>query len=278
MKKLKFAEKRDDNETVTTQNPWKILIADDEEEVHVITKAVLAEFNFENRGLLFLSAYSGIEAQQIIQDADDIALIFLDVVMESEHAGLETAKWIRDVYKNRDVRIALRTGQPGNAPEQSVIRDYDINDYKEKTELTTNKLFTTVVSSLRSYRDIMTIKKNRDGLESIIKASSDIFKIDSFEGFVQGVMHQLMSLIELKNGDGHKSAFSVLKNSDGYQILGKSGVFEDQHEHELISDDIEVMFDEALENKTHITRDNNMVYFFETESGTASLFYFIGCS
>ncbi len=79
------------------------------------------------------------------------------------------------------MRIVLRTGQPGQAPERSVITDYDINDYKEKTELTATKMFTLMYSVLRGYREIMAIEANKRGLEKVIEASADIFGIRSME-------------------------------------------------------------------------------------------------
>lgn len=89
--------------------------------------------------------------------------------MESDDAGLQVAKYIREVAKNNHIRIILRTGQPGQAPERQVIVNYDINDYKSKTELTAQKLFTVVMSSLRSYRDILAIDQSRQGLEKLLK-------------------------------------------------------------------------------------------------------------
>jgi len=143
----------------TDQNHWKIMLVDDEKEIHHVTKLALKDFAYEGKGLAFVSAYSAQEARQLIQSHSDTALILLDVVMETDHAGLALAKYIRETLGNNFVRIILRTGQPGQAPEGTVIVDYDINDYKAKTELTTQKLFTTIVTALRSYRDITTLDK-----------------------------------------------------------------------------------------------------------------------
>jgi two-component system sensor histidine kinase ChiS len=120
---------------------WKIIIIDDEAEIHNVTKLVLNDFTFDGKSLTFISAYSGEEAKGLIEKHPDTALILLDVVMETDDAGLEVVKYIRDVLGNLLVRIILRTGQPGQAPEDVVIINYDINDYKTKTELTTRKLF-----------------------------------------------------------------------------------------------------------------------------------------
>ena len=128
------------------EEAWIIMIVDDEPGVHEITKLVMRDFQFDGRGLKFVHCYSGSEALTVLKQRDDIALILLDVVMETDHAGLDLAKQVREELNNYQVRIVLRTGQPGQAPEEQVIRAYDINDYKEKTELTHGKLFTVFYS------------------------------------------------------------------------------------------------------------------------------------
>ena len=155
---LLFAEE-DDAVEAEGRSSWKVMLVDDELEIHNITTLSLEDFVFENKPLTFISAYSGQEARELIKTHTDTALILLDVVMETDNAGLEVVKYIREELGNHFVRIVLRTGQPGQAPEQKVIVDYDINDYKAKTELTTQKLFTTVITALRAYRHLTTIER-----------------------------------------------------------------------------------------------------------------------
>jgi signal transduction histidine kinase len=131
---------------------WKILIVDDENEIHQVTKLALDDFIFDHKKLMFLSAFSGLDARQVLRENPDIAVVLLDVIMETEDAGLALVKYIRETLQNRAVRIILRTGQPGQVPERQVIIDYDIDDYKTKTELTSQKLFTTVITALRSFK------------------------------------------------------------------------------------------------------------------------------
>jgi CheY-like chemotaxis protein len=163
--------------------PWKVLVVDDEPDVHTVTRLTLSRFRLDGRSLQFLNAYSGAEARKILSEHQDIALIFLDVVMETETAGLDVVRWLRGEVGNTFTRIVLRTGQPGQAPEESVIVEYDINDYKEKTELDRKKLFTTTFAALRAYRDIMEVEQAhrfqlsyREGLERVIDASAHIFR------------------------------------------------------------------------------------------------------
>jgi adenylate cyclase len=114
--------------------PWKIMLVDDEEEVHQVTRVALRTFSFEGRRLEFVSAYSGEQARRILPEHPDTAVILLDVVMEEDDAGLKVARFVREEHGNRMARIVLRTGQPGQAPEPRVIVEYDIHDYKNKTE------------------------------------------------------------------------------------------------------------------------------------------------
>lgn len=177
---------------------WSVLIVDDDPEVHSVTVLALAGFAFAGKGLRFLHAHSGAEARQVLETRDDIALMLLDVVMETEHAGLDLVEYVRNALGNRFVRIVLRTGQPGQAPELEVITRYDINDYKYKTELTRQRLFTTVYTGLSTYRDLIALEANRRGLEKVIDASARIFELRSLDQFAQGVLEQLAALLFLE--------------------------------------------------------------------------------
>jgi len=165
---LQFAD--DDDTPAPSAEPWKILIVDDDREIHAVTRIALRNFSFEGRSLHLMSAYSAREARQLIAEHPDTAMILLDVVMEEEDAGLRVVRFLRDEQNNHMTRIVLRTGQPGQAPEHDVIVNYDINDYKSKTELSRQRLFTTVVASLRSFRDLRGIADARAQLELALQA------------------------------------------------------------------------------------------------------------
>ncbi|HNX58094.1 MAG TPA: DUF3369 domain-containing protein, partial [Spirochaetota bacterium] len=194
---LVFAEEKDNHTSAGSREKWKLLIVDDEEDVHKVTKLVLGGFSFSGREIELISSYSRSDAEKKLREIPDIAIILLDVVMEEDDAGLRLVKFIRNDLGNNLARIILRTGQPGQAPEAKIVIQYDINDYKSKTELTAEKLITTVVSALRSYRDIVTIDRSRKGLEKIINASATIFELQSLKTFVSGVLLQLVSILHL---------------------------------------------------------------------------------
>jgi len=145
---------RKENESL---EKWKILIVDDEEDIHSVTRIALKGFTFRGKPVEFYDAFSAAEAEKILKEHPDIALILLDVVMETTNAGLDLVKVIRDKLGNKVTQIIIRTGQPGQAPERDVIVSYEINDYKTKTELTSFKLFTVALASLRAFEAIQQI-------------------------------------------------------------------------------------------------------------------------
>lgn len=179
---------------------WKVMIVDDDEAVHQVTQLVLGDFQFENKPLEFIHSYSAKDAYEQIQQNPDTALMLLDVVMETDQAGLDLVRRIRTELCNRQVRIILRTGEPGQAPEEKVIVDFDINGYKEKTELTAQRLFTTVYSALRSYRDITIIERNKRGLEKVIESTAYIFGHENSRDFASAVLEQVATLLRMDHG------------------------------------------------------------------------------
>ena len=179
------------------QRLWRVLIVDDDVDVHAVTRLALRNVSFKGRELELFSAYSGKEAFAILRDTPDIALVLLDVVMETDDAGLILARRIREELNNTIVRVVLRTGQPGQAPEQRVIIDYDINDYKAKTELTTQKLFTTVISALRAYESLMMLERSRIGLGKILAGATNLYQIHSLREFASGVLNQVSAILDV---------------------------------------------------------------------------------
>ncbi|MEA5598656.1 ATP-binding protein, partial [Rivularia sp. UHCC 0363] len=196
------------NVNIAPTETWKILVVDDEPAVHQVTQLALKNFVFSGKSLSFFSAYSSQEAKQLIVAHPDTALILLDVVMDTNNAGLEVVQYIREELKNRRVRIILRTGQPGDAPEESVMINYDINDYKLKVELTRQKLITTTIAALRSYRDIIIIEeqsiKLAEALENVQKTQFQLVqseKMSALGNLVAGVAHEINNPVGCVSGN-----------------------------------------------------------------------------
>lgn len=148
-----------DESTNPDQKPWKVLIVDDDEQIHAVTKFTLQNFRFKGRPIEFYSAYSGGEAREVLLACSDFAMVFLDVVMETTHAGLDLVGYIREDLRNSLIRIVIRTGQPGDTPEEKIIQDFDINDYRLKTDLTHHKIWTLTTACLRSYEKLVSLEE-----------------------------------------------------------------------------------------------------------------------
>ncbi|MFL0801990.1 MAG: DUF3369 domain-containing protein [Agarilytica sp.] len=275
----------------TTPKPglgWKVLVVDDEPEVHNITKLALDDFSFENKALQIISAYTGIEAMQAFDTHPDIALVFLDVVMESDDAGLAVVKHIREQLSNKFVRIILRTGQAGNAPEREVILNYDINDYKEKTSFDSTKLFTATLSGLRAYNDIMRVEaarksldRYRTGLEEVIESSANLFEIRSLRQFARGLLVQLASILHIDKNTllVRCHGWTVTENKGEYQVLAGTGSFCDSLEpREMLPSDVITYLDRACQKKECIYDGDKFVGYFPTKVGKVNLIYLDGVS
>jgi response regulator RpfG family c-di-GMP phosphodiesterase len=255
--------------------PWKVLLVDDEPDIHDVTKLTLTRFRLDGRALSFLHAYSGAEAKEVLAREKDIALVFLDVVMEREDSGLEVARWMRQDLDNQFTRIVLRTGQPGQAPEERVIVDYDINDYKEKTELDRTKLFTTTFAALRAYRDIMKVEEARrvqhnyrEGLERVIAASGHLFRQRNLKDFANGLLQQVVALLRLEQSMLLRlSGASLITGESKYEVLARIGEIGEGE----IGPELVAQLDDARHNRISRLHGDTYVGYFPNSSGKASL-------
>ena len=266
--------------------PWKVLIVDDEESVHRVTQLVLKDVTFDGRPIELLEAHSGAAAKAILeQEGTNIALAMIDVVMETDDAGLRLVQVIRDDLQNEMTRIVLRTGQPGQAPEEQIIQEYDINDYKDKTELTGTKLKTLLYSSLRSYRDIQTIDHQRSSLETVIHAIGHINQISSLSRLASAILSQLISLLNFEPDSIYCSTRRIYKDKPRFTVLAATGAMESLlHEAETSTttidyDEVELpielqkVFNQALEQKRSLHTEHGYIAYHAGVSGAESLLY-----
>lgn len=270
-----FAEDAKEKVAVVEQ-PWRLLIVDDEPEIHTVTRLALEGFNFHDRPIEYLSAHSGAEACELMEKEDDIALILLDVVMEKEDAGLEVVKYIRENLNNKIVRIVLRTGQPGQAPPLSVITEYDINDYKEKSELTAERLITTVYTGLSCYHDMIALENSRKGLERVVEAISNILAMDSVFPLAKGILEQLTALLHL-GGDAvlsQSNGLAVSKENNELNILASTMESDDGASE--IDPIVLARINEAIIAKENVYGEGYFVIYGEVEGDVANLLYIKG--
>jgi diguanylate cyclase (GGDEF)-like protein len=204
-----------------TEPTWRVLIVDDDDDVHQVTRFALHDTLILGRRLEFLEARSAAEAERILQHESDIACILLDVVMETERAGLDLVGFVRDKLANHRIQIVLRTGQPGYAPELSVIRDLDINDYRSKGELTHTRLITTLTAAIRAYHQLLTIEINRQGLEKMVEGTSELARQRKSGPFCDSVLAQLARLLRV---DSNSLLCCTNSNAaSGWEVLASSG-------------------------------------------------------
>ncbi|WP_407167320.1 DUF3369 domain-containing protein [Bradyrhizobium sp. ORS 111] len=263
----------DDTESPPEDSParkWKIAVIDDDHAVHEGTRFALSDYNLNGATLEILSAYSAAEGRTLMRDNPDIAAVLLDVIMETDVAGLELVEYIRNEIKNETVRIILRTGQPGQAPERRVIVQYDINDYKAKTELTADKLFTSLTAALRSYQQLERMVQTRRGLEIIIDAASTLYDFKSMQRLAEGVLTQLASLLNVDcagilvlrdNGNAAADDFSVLACSGCYsRFIGTTSS-------KALDQDLREMVEAAFQRRKNEFADHRSVLYSRTGSG-----------
>jgi diguanylate cyclase (GGDEF)-like protein len=273
---LTFIDERESPLEAAAIQARRILIVDDDEDVHQATTFALQDLEILSHPLEFLHAYSAAEAESILLRESHIAVILLDVVMESEDAGLRLVERIRHGLGLSNPRIILRTGQPGYAPELSAIRDYDINDYKTKNELTRTRLYTSVTAAIRSYDQICKLDASRKGLELIIAASGRLVAENGLQAFAAGIITQIAALLGV-GAEGVVCAQEVPSEEDSKPgappsiiVVAAAGRFADQiqrHINEIDSERVRDAISRCLSKKTNLIEERAVALFFPARNG-----------
>ena len=271
-----FADEDDKPLTTKQKLKWKILIVDDEPDVHHVTSLVLSNFDFDGAELELLHAFSAKEAREVLARHTDIAVGFIDVVMETSDAGLNLIRYIREDLSNYMMRLVLRTGQAGEAPEEQVIKNYDINDYKNKTELTAAKLKTLIYATLRAYRDILTIEQHKQGLERIIKATINFLDCNSLTEFASAVLQQVANVLGLSNTKIMCCAAINNPSQDvEFKLLAFSGIETTARVYDStpLPKEISQLFSDAHTRRQSLHDKQYFVGYFINNSGLENLLY-----
>ncbi|WP_108649580.1 DUF3369 domain-containing protein [Dongshaea marina] len=253
---------------------------DDEADIHQLTTMVIKDLHCFGRPLKLLNAYSGQEARALLKANPQTALVLLDVVMETDHEGLEVARYIRETLKNRHTRILLRTGQPGQAPELETVVDYDINDYKEKTELTAQKLKVAIYTSIRCFRDIQTIENTKRNLEKLLRSTHQLYHQQAIREFAIHVLEQLTILLHL----GSDALYYKIENpalDDKYlakEVLVGIGDFSQYTNlsHEELPDEFNAELDLARQRKHLYAHGDHYLAYFRSPHGCEHILYVKG--
>jgi len=251
---------------------WDVLIVDDDPEIHSVTKLALSGVEFWGRILRFHHAYSAAEAIEVLSNTPNISVILLDVVMESDDAGLNAVKHIRETLQNHSVRIILRTGQPGYAPEEQVIREYDINDYKTKTELTRSKLVTSLVTAIRSYEQICKLEYQGQALNNILSASKAILGFTDIKAFTMAVIKQLSVILDC---EAQGIVCGSLDDTNRIQVLGGCQEYSDffgQGVEQLDNGRVILQVQKCFEQLEHQYTDHDGTFLLKSKNRQAAIF------
>jgi len=254
----------------TPASRWKVAIIDDDAAVHDGTRFALDDYSLHGRGLELISARSAAEGRALLRSHPDTAVVLLDVVMETEGAGLDLVQYVREELGNETVRIILRTGQPGQAPERRVVVDYDINDYKAKTELTADKLFTALTAALRSYEQLRKLTETRRGLEIIIDAAATLFDQRSLTRLAEGVLTQLSSLMAIECVGILVLRERKPSGGNGITVLAGSGCYKDFagiDTKQPLDEVLLQLISEAFERRCHDFAPGRCILYIGTGSG-----------
>ena len=256
--------------------PWIIGIIDDEPLVHQATRFALQDVEIDGRPLLFLSAYSGEQGYELIRQQPEMALVFIDVIMEREDSGLVLVDRIRNELGNKLIQIVIRTGRPGDVPEEDVITRYAINSYRTKNELTRNRLFIVIATGLRNFSLLQSINSSRNSLRSLITAAGNILQHRSVKDFSNAVLLQFCSLFDLSYGcvfcvskfpsDG---PFIYTKMDKSVTVFAASHSFTQYQDKDLESLDLPIfqVAKQALAAKRHVFEDDFGCLYLSTSSG-----------
>ena len=243
---------------------WRVLIVDDDADVHSTTTFALDRLEMHGRPLEFLHAYSAAQAIALLEREDDIAVILLDVVMEQADAGLHLVRHVRDTLGRHDVRIILRTGQPGYAPEMDAIRGYDINDYRTKSELTRTKLYTSVAAAIRAYQQIHALEDSRTGLAEVVRANTERMALHSVGEMTLGILREVAALAG-QPADGLLCGCPPGAAAGGWHVLASCGPAADLVRDGVLAADARgpaAAIATALAERRNLYRDGHLALYF----------------
>ena len=182
-----------------------VLLVDDEPDVLSVSKLAMRNFEVFGMPITIYTAQSKAEAIELIHSKFSVEaqpgallnLAFIDVVMETDTAGLELCDYIRNTLKNKFTQIYIRTGQPGVAPEREVVDRYDINGYFTKVETTPDKLYSLVKSGIRQayfsglalslsnvLHRLILVSDSRDSMADVLQRGWAAWDVDFVIGYL----------------------------------------------------------------------------------------------
>lgn len=216
----------EDNASLPRLKPWRILTIDDDIDFQASLQHTLKGANILDRPVELHLANGRQSAAHLLARDRDFAVILVDVVMETDDAGLRLIKGIREMLGMVEPRIILLTGQPGFAPIEDVMRDYDLSDYCLKSDLAKRGLKNILTGAIRAYHQLATINGARKGLQLILEASNRFSVARSVPDMASAALAELATLLGIpEEGIVAVEGASVASppNVAGAAIIGAAG-------------------------------------------------------
>ena len=205
---------------------FTVLSVDDDPAFQQSLRMALSDFRFNDSPLRLLTASSSSEAKEVMVANPDVSAILLDVVMESDDAGLQLVRAVREQLGNAEVRIVLITGQPGMAPMRKTLQQLDVSDYWLKTDLYRERLQGIVTGSLRTWSEIHALARAKRGLQHIVQMGDRLNGRRDPDEFSRQLLQELAALLELP-ADGlvcvREDARAGLP--DGVRVIAADGAY-----------------------------------------------------
>ena len=131
---------------------WRVLIVDDEPELHVLTTTVLKDFMFEGKSLEFVSAHNELEISEALESDQDYAIIITDIIREEIDSGFKLIARIRSDSRFDNTYLIIRSGSLGLLSMRQAATDYDVDYINEKANFSTSIFFSVFTIGIRTYR------------------------------------------------------------------------------------------------------------------------------
>ena len=199
---------------------WKVLLVDDDPDILAVTRLSLSNFQYEGFNLDIMSAHNASKARYLVEQNPDLAVMIIDVVMETDTTGLDLVEYIRNELDNRSARIIISTGQPGLAPERYVIDNYDIDNYLPKTNLTSQNLYSQLRLALKGYHDVYRLETYSKGLKRVLYQTPKLYRVgrQSESKFFHSLLKQLKIFCEMNSHSRFLSLGLLIASIDDKRV------------------------------------------------------------
>lgn len=142
--------------------------------------------------------------------------MLVDVIMETETAGLDLIRWVRQQPALAATRVVVRTGESGSSTPKVVLQDFEISDYWPKTAVLASRMQMQMAGLVRSYDELARLDKARAEHADEVR-----FANEALEALTE--QHQTVRLVANAIDAGLlllQSGRIVLCNDRALQLLG----------------------------------------------------------